>query len=115
MRHEAPGPPDVGPADLPTAAILANRVIPGALDHYLGRTGYSSQQQRGRPVQPNRPSNLFEPLPGDAGAHGIFDRQAHGRSYQTWASMHRGAMAAAGAGLLAVAGLMAGRALTGPD
>jgi hypothetical protein len=25
------------------------------------------------PEDPNRPNNLYEPLPGDAGAHGVFD------------------------------------------
>lgn len=40
---------------LPTLlAIYANRVAPGLLDRYLGRTGYDSQQHD-EPVDPDRP------------------------------------------------------------
>ena len=62
-------------------AILGNRVIPGLLDRYLGRTGYSAQQTD-EPVDRDRASNLWQPIPGDRGAHGRFDGQAHGRSLQ---------------------------------
>lgn len=65
-------------------AILGNRVIPGLLDRYLGRTGYSAQQTD-EPADPSRASNLWQPVPGDRGAHGRFDGQAHGRSLQ-WRS-----------------------------
>ncbi|MDQ3979796.1 MAG: SDR family oxidoreductase [Actinomycetota bacterium] len=93
------GAPTVG-------TILANRFIPGLLDRYLGRTGVDGQQTD-QPVDPDRPDDLFEPVPGDHGAHGIFDQQAKGRSVQLWATQHRplvvaGAAAAAG-GLLRAA------------
>ena len=65
-------------------AILGNRVIPGLLDRYLGRTGYSAQQAD-EPADRDRASNLWQPVPGDRGAHGRFDEQAHGRSLQ-WRS-----------------------------
>jgi hypothetical protein len=76
--------------------ILGDRLFPGALDRYLGRTGYDSQQED-RPEVPGRPDNLERPVEGDHGAHGRFDDQAHSRSLQLWASTHRGLAALAGA------------------
>jgi NAD(P)-dependent dehydrogenase (short-subunit alcohol dehydrogenase family) len=87
------------------ATILANDVAPGLLDRYLGRTGYKSQQTK-QPADPGRPNNLWAPVPGDHGAHGPFDEQAHPRSPQLWASTHRGLVGAAVAGLVAGAGLV---------
>jgi hypothetical protein len=48
-------------------AIVANKVAPGALDHYLGRTGFRSQQTS-EPEDPHRPDNLWKPVEGDHGA-----------------------------------------------
>jgi NAD(P)-dependent dehydrogenase (short-subunit alcohol dehydrogenase family) len=62
-------------------AIYANRVAPGLLDRYLGRTGYDSQQLD-ESVDPDRPDNLCEPVSGDHRAHGRFDQQAHAHSWQ---------------------------------
>ena len=87
------------------ATVLGNMVAPGLLDHYLGKTGYKSQQTD-QPRDPNRPANLWEPVPGDHGAHGPFDERAHSRGIQLWASAHRGLVAGAIAG---VAGLAAAR------
>jgi NAD(P)-dependent dehydrogenase (short-subunit alcohol dehydrogenase family) len=67
---------------MPTVlAIYANRVAPGLIDRYLGRTGYDGQQLD-EPVDTTRPDNLFEPVGGDHGAHGRFDQRAHARSWQ---------------------------------
>jgi NAD(P)-dependent dehydrogenase (short-subunit alcohol dehydrogenase family) len=82
--------------------ILANRVVPGLLDRYLARTNYQAQQSE-EPEDPNRPDNLWSPVPGDPGAHGRFDREAHGRSLQLWATTHRRTVALAGAATLAAA------------
>lgn len=82
-------------------AIWANKFAPGTLDWYLARNGYDAQQTSD-PVDPNRPDNLFEPLPGDPGTHGIFDAEASGRSVQAWKTMHRGWVGMA-TGLLASA------------
>jgi NAD(P)-dependent dehydrogenase (short-subunit alcohol dehydrogenase family) len=82
------------------ATIVANSIAPGLLDRYLGRTGYKSQQTDD-PEEPGRPSNLWEAVGGDHGAHGRFDRQAHARSPQFWVSAHRRWLIAAAA---AVAG-----------
>lgn len=69
-------------------AIVGNKIAPGLLDHYLGKTGFSSQQTC-EPEDPNRPSNLWEPLKGDHGAHGRFDDQAHEKSWELQASLGR--------------------------
>ncbi|HYT25002.1 MAG TPA: SDR family oxidoreductase [Actinomycetota bacterium] len=76
------------------ATIVANSVVPGLLDRYLARTGFRSQQT-GEPADPDRPANLWEPVPGDRGAHGAFDPRSHGQSAQLWATTHRGLLAAA--------------------
>ncbi|WP_164701456.1 SDR family oxidoreductase [Modestobacter sp. KNN46-3] len=73
------------------ATILGSRVAGGLLDHYLGRTGYSSQQTD-EPADPDSPNYLFSPVPGDHGTHGPFDDQAHTRSVQLPVSLHRGAV-----------------------
>ncbi len=78
--------------------ILGNKVAPWFADRYLARTGYQGQQTDER-IDPDRPDNLFEPVPGDHGAHGIFDGQAHGKSPQLWATKNRRWLVLAGAGL----------------
>jgi NAD(P)-dependent dehydrogenase (short-subunit alcohol dehydrogenase family) len=82
-------------------AILVNKMIPGFADWYLARTGYEVQQTTA-PETPNRPHNLWEPVPGDHGAHGTFDAQARAHSLQLWANTHRGWLALAGLGLAGV-------------
>jgi NAD(P)-dependent dehydrogenase (short-subunit alcohol dehydrogenase family) len=88
-------------------AILGDRIAPGLLDHYLAQNGYESQQTD-EPDDPNRPNNLWEPVPGDHGAHGVFDDRATGSSPQLWATTHRGLTIG---GLLAMAAFVAGAAL----
>lgn len=87
-------------------AILANRVAPGLLDRYLGRTGYDAQQTS-ETEDPNRPDNLWRPVGGDHGAHGTFGDRATDQSAQLWAATHRngvtlGALLAIGVGLAAM-------------
>src|SRR5439155_15636709 len=48
-------------------AILANKIFPGYLDRYLAKHGYEAQQTDER-ANPNRPNNLWRPLPQDFGA-----------------------------------------------
>ncbi len=89
---------------MPTVvAIYGNKLAPGLGDYYLGWQGYESQQTD-EPIDPNRPNNLWEPVPGDHGAHGIFDERASSFSPQLWANMNRGWLTAfAGLGLAGVA------------
>jgi short-subunit dehydrogenase len=84
------------------AAIVGNKLAPSTLDHYLARNGYKSQQYDGR-EDANRPHNLWEPLPGDHGAHGSFDARASRSSAFVWAELHRGWLAAAVLGVAAAA------------
>src|SRR5207247_2098175 len=81
--------------------ILADRLAPGLLDRYLARTNVDAQQTD-EPLDPRRPANLWEPVPGDPGAHGGFDARAHPRSAQVWATERRGLLALAGGGLPAM-------------
>jgi hypothetical protein len=83
-------------------AIFGNKVAPRLADWYLARTGYKSQQVQDMPVN-GRPDNLFEPVAREAATHGMFDDQAHDRSYQLWANTHRPLVAAALAGAGAAA------------
>jgi NAD(P)-dependent dehydrogenase (short-subunit alcohol dehydrogenase family) len=92
------GAPSVG-------VIVANKFVPGLLDHYLAHTGYDSQQHDGAEY-PNRPDNLWQPVPGDHGAHGAFDARARSWSPQLWMSEHRALLALA-ALALGISGLFA--------
>ncbi|PYR56424.1 MAG: short-chain dehydrogenase [Acidobacteria bacterium] len=76
------------------AVIWANKIASGALDRYLARTGYDSQQTD-QPVAPNRRDNLWEPVPGDHGAHGRFASRSSDFSVQAWINEHLTAVAAA--------------------
>ncbi len=83
-----------------TKAVVGNNLVPGYADWYLARTGYDGQQTD-EPEDPSRAHNLWEPLPGDHGAHGRFDAQASKTSVQLELNFRRGALLAAGAaGLL---------------
>jgi hypothetical protein len=82
--------------------IVGNRVVPWFADWFLARNGYESQQYDGLDDK-NRANNLWEPVPGDHGAHGDFDERATSRSPQLWATRHRGLLALAGAGLAGLA------------
>jgi len=91
------------------ATLVANAIVPGLLDRYLGRTGFSSQQTD----QPNTrqgKGNLWQPADGagghDYGPHGEFDSRSHRFDPQLWASQHHGVLAGAGAGLAAAAALL---------
>lgn len=68
--------------------ILGNKVAPGYLDKYLAETGFDGQQTD-EPESPDRKNNLYEPLPGDHGAHGNFDADATNTSAETWMATHR--------------------------
>jgi hypothetical protein len=82
-------------------AITANKVVPGLLARYLGKTGFKSQQTD-EPRDPNQPDNLWHPVPGDHGAHGTFTKRSRPRSAQTWLTLHRnGVGMAAGLALFA--------------
>jgi NAD(P)-dependent dehydrogenase (short-subunit alcohol dehydrogenase family) len=72
--------------------IIGNKIAPGLVDRYLARKGYAAQQTD-IPAQPDCPDNLWNPLPGDHGAHGEFDSRSHSSSWQSWISMNRNRLA----------------------
>ena len=77
-------------------AILANRLVPGLLDRYLAKAGYSGQLTDEREPA-DAPANLFQPVPGPYGAHGRFDSLARKRSWEMFTDRHRTAFFAAAA------------------
>lgn len=83
-------------------AILGNKFIPGLLDRHLAKKGYRGQQTD-LPVEPNRPDNLWEPAPGNHGAHGIFDAVAKPFSVHFWLNRQRSKLALAVIGAVGVA------------
>jgi NAD(P)-dependent dehydrogenase (short-subunit alcohol dehydrogenase family) len=85
-------------------AVIGQKIAPGMLDHYLGRIGYESQQTS-EPEDPNRPDNLWQPVPGNHGAHGRFDAAARNRSYELWIDKYRSWLLA-GLGVLLAGGLV---------
>jgi NAD(P)-dependent dehydrogenase (short-subunit alcohol dehydrogenase family) len=82
-------------------AVEGNKVAPGLLDRYLAHNCYEAQQTD-QPISSERPNNLFEPVPGDFGAHGIFDQQARTSSAQLWETTHRKWLAASAVGVVAL-------------
>lgn len=79
-----------------SATILANKIMPGVLDHYLARTGIDGQQAD-RPLEPNRQDNLWDPVPGDHGARGEFGDRSRSWSPHWWLNRNRRWVAAAAA------------------
>lgn len=80
--------------------ILGNKVAPGYLDKYLAETGFDGQQTD-EPESPDRKDNLYEPLPGDHGAHGDFDAEATNTSAETWMATHKKSSLGLAAALIA--------------
>ena len=81
------------------ATIWAGKLMGGVLDRYLARGGFEAQEAEDT-VPAGRPDNLFCPVDGDRGAHGVFGDEAHPRSAQLFLTTHRrslGAAATAGA------------------
>ena len=83
-------------------AIVGDKIAPGFADWYLARNGYEAQQTH-EPVGPDRRDNLWEPVPGDHGAHGAFDNRASASSPQLWANINRNWLMMAGASLAGLA------------
>ena len=84
------------------AVIWGNKMAAGLGDRYLARFGYDAQQTD-EPADPHQPDNLWQPLPGDHGAHGRFGNRTSTISPQTWLNERLPAVAlllAGGAALL---------------
>jgi short-subunit dehydrogenase len=90
-------------------AILANRIAPGLIDRYLASAGYNGQLTD-EPLAPDSPGNLFEPVPGDYGAHGRFDSRSRTGSWEMFTNRHRNAFwTLTGVAVLSGVGLLLGR------
>jgi NAD(P)-dependent dehydrogenase (short-subunit alcohol dehydrogenase family) len=70
-------------------AILGQKIVPGLLDRYLGKTGYKSQQ-REMADSTTRPHNLWHPVPTSLGGHGPFKKEARTFSLEANATTHPG-------------------------
>jgi short-subunit dehydrogenase len=97
----------VGRATLKTVA--GNKLVPGLLDHYLASAAFEGQLTD-EIADPEQPSNLFEPVAGDFGAHGPFDQRARADDWFTWWGTRLGP---AGLRVAAIAGALAVTALAG--
>lgn len=95
-----------------TRAIVGNKLVPGFADWYLARSGYESQQTNEQ-IADDRPSNLFEPIPGNRyRARGRFSEESKGWSWQLWLRMHRMAAGLAVACVGTAAAVACARSLT---
>ena len=83
-------------------AVLGNKLVPVYADHFLAEHGFKSQQTN-EPEDPNRPSNLWESVPGDYEAHGRFDSRARSWSPELWLAKNKHWLTLAGAGLASMA------------
>ena len=79
-------------------AIIANKIAPGCLDRYLARNAYEAQE-RDIPTDPERPVDLWHPVPHEHKERGAFDAQAKATSATLWLDTHRGAALGATAAL----------------
>jgi NAD(P)-dependent dehydrogenase (short-subunit alcohol dehydrogenase family) len=89
--------------------IIGNRVWAWFADWYAAKTLVSGQQNESKDGQ-MLPDNLYEPVPGDHGAHGVFDDAAHAWSPQTWWVEHRRAANGMLAAALGTVGVIAASA-----
>jgi NAD(P)-dependent dehydrogenase (short-subunit alcohol dehydrogenase family) len=80
-------------------AITGEKVAPGIADRWLAKHGYEAQLTD-EPMAPDRPDNLYAPVPGDHGAHGTFDARAKSWSLEWWLARHRIAVLAGALGVL---------------
>ena len=85
-------------------AIYGQEIAPSYADHYLAEHAYDAQQTS-EPVSPGRPDNLFEPVPGNYAAHGVFGKRASSFSLQSLLNLSPYRNVAIATGIAAVAGM----------
>ncbi len=83
-------------------AILGQKLAPGLMDRYLARSAWEGQMTD-EPRDTTRPDDLYAPVPGDHGAHGVFEDRSRDWSAYLWVQTHRWTIpaAAVAAGILA--------------
>jgi NAD(P)-dependent dehydrogenase (short-subunit alcohol dehydrogenase family) len=85
-------------------AIVGQKIVPGLLDLYLGKTGYKSQQIPNEPKDPNAPNNLYSYVPGTHSARGKFTNRSTSTSAEVFLVLNRNWFALGAAALCAIAG-----------
>jgi len=88
-------------------AVIGNKFIAGFLDRLMARRAYE-QQFADQRLPPERRDNLWQPVPGDHGAHGRFDAIARPYSWQLSATKHRGGVTLGLLGALSMLAWLAG-------
>lgn len=88
---------EIAPTLSAALAIWGDKWIPGLLDHYLSDKAWDGQQDD-EPVGLQRPTNLWQSVPGERGARGRFDAKARSTSLSWWANQNRGWLAAVALG-----------------
>jgi NADP-dependent 3-hydroxy acid dehydrogenase YdfG len=83
-------------------AIVGTRLLAGLGDRVLASEAYRGQHTN-EPLPAGRRDNLYEPVPGDHGAHGRFDARSRRRSTQLWLTTHRALIGGLGLALAAAA------------
>ncbi len=68
--------------------VMMSKTAPGLVDRYLAQKGHDMQQSD-RPLDAERPTNLWEPVPYDMGAHGSYEEKARHKSRLLWLDEHR--------------------------
>jgi short-subunit dehydrogenase len=82
----------------PTArAIWGQRFLPGLLDHLAARMAWEGQMYDSA-QDPNRPVDLYAPVPGHQGAHGAFDDRARSSNWEIQLTMQASWLATAASG-----------------
>lgn len=68
--------------------IVGNKIAPWYVDRVLAKSGYKGQQTS-EAASPDRKNNVWDPIPGDHGAHGNFGKEAKTHSFILWCYQHR--------------------------
>jgi NAD(P)-dependent dehydrogenase (short-subunit alcohol dehydrogenase family) len=86
--------------------LWGQKLSPRVGDLILLRNGWKGQHTN-EPKPESSPDNLFDVLPGDPGAHGLFDDRSRTSTAWTWLRLRRGRIVVGAA--LGTMGLLAGR------
>jgi hypothetical protein len=68
-------------------AVWGQKVLAGWLDHLLAKQAWNGQLHDG-PDDPQRPDNLYRPVPGHQAADGSFTGRARSRRTEIWITTH---------------------------
>ncbi len=86
-------------------SILGGVLTPELADRLSAFIGWN-WQQTDEPINTEGRDNLYEPVPGDHGAHGRYDDKAFSHNIQLQYTMHRAPLLIGAAGIAALAGTM---------